>query len=87
MTATPVYNSARFEPARRQAAALADGHAQILRKLGKIGYAKQFGKAPDPQLVVKVYGAPTRPPTHVAPTRKNYTLHRYACRQWLPAHP
>ena len=84
MTATPVYNSARFEPARRQAAALADGHAQILRKLGQIGYAKQFGKAPDPQLVVKVYGAPTRPPTHVAPTRKNYTLHRYACKNWLP---
>ncbi len=95
---TPVFNSAATEPARRQAAAIADGHAQILRKLGKIGYAKQFGKAPDPQLVVKVYGAPTRPTTHVAPTRvKAYAketgersprkLHIYTCRQWLPAHP
>ncbi len=28
--------------------------------------------------------APTRPTDPVAPTRKNYTLHRYACKNWLP---
>ena len=28
--------------------------------------------------------APTRPTAPVAPARKNYTLHRYACKNWLP---
>ena len=28
--------------------------------------------------------APTRPTAPVEPARKNYTLHRYACKNWLP---
>ena len=75
----------------KSARVLEEGHAEILRKLGRVGYAKQFGKAPDPKLVVKVYGVPAAPPRPAAPTapaRKNYsnlTVHRYANRNWLPA--
>lgn len=71
----------------KSARVLEEGHTEILRKLGRVGYAKQFGKAPDAALVVKVYGRPAAPKAAApaAPARKNYTLHRYCCKNWLPA--
>ena len=88
MTTTPIFNSAATEPARREQASITEGHAQILRKLGRTGYAKQFGKAPDAALVIKVYGAPKPPARTPAARVKSYstgrTLHRYACKNWLP---
>ena len=86
MTTAPIFNSAATEPARREAASIAEGHAQILRKLGRTGYAKQFGKAPDAALVIKVYGKPSAPKAP-APARPVKTYHRYTCRTWLPANP
>ena len=72
MTTAPIFNSAATEPARREQASIAEGHAQILRKLGRVGYVKCFGKNPDPKLIVKVYGVPKAPARTAAPARKAY---------------
>ena len=99
MTATPVFNSARFEPARREAAAVAEGRAIIAKRFGAAAFKKCFGVEPAKTMAPPAKAAaatparaastitakaPTRPTAPVEPARKNYTLHRYACKNWLP---
>ena len=93
MTTTPIFNSAATEPARREQASIAEGKAEILKKLGAATYRKMFGTAPPRTMAPPAKAAPATP----ASTRKAYAaeagpfqprkLHVYSNRAWLPELP
>ena len=69
---TPVFNSARFEPARREAAAIAEGRAIIAKRFGAAAFKKCFGVEPPRTMApaakpaastgtVKAYAPPAAP--------------------------
>jgi len=70
------------------AAAIADGRAQVLKKLGSAAYWKCFNSDPP-----KTMAPATTATRTTAANRKSYEsgeysprkLHRYDCRNWLPA--
>ncbi len=89
MTATPVFNSARFEPARREAAAIAEGRAIIAKRFGAATFKKCFGVEPP-----RTMAPPAKPSPTAATTPKHYSteagpfqprkLHCFVNRAWLP---
>ena len=66
------------------AASVQSGREQILKRFGRETFKKMFGTEPPAP------AATTKPitSTSTASTRKSYgtgrTLHRYACKNWLP---
>ena len=74
-----------------EAATVARGRAEILKKFGSAFYAKTFGVDPPRTM------APAAKPAASTSTVKHFAketgpfqprkLHIYTCRQWLPAHP
>ena len=88
---TPVFNSARFEPAHREAAAIAEGRAIIAKRFGRETFKKCFGVDPPRTTAPAAKPAPATPARvkTFADTgeRSPRKLHIYTCRQWLPAHP
>ena len=87
MTATPVFNSARFEPARREAAAIAEGRAIIAKRFGAAAFKKCFGVEP-----AKTMAPPAKPASspgtvkHFAKETGQFQprkLHCFVNRAWL----
>ena len=85
---TPVFNSARFEPAHREAASIAEGRAIIAKRFGAAAFKKCFGTAPPHTM------APAKPAPVAATAPKHYAketgpfsprkLHCFVNRAWLP---
>lgn len=71
-----------------EAASIARGRAEILKKFGSAFYAKTFGTPPPRAMAAPAKPAASGAPKHFAkevgpfqPTK----MHHYVCRQWLPA--
>ena len=80
--------NARPDAAQREAATIADGKRQILKKLGASGYRRCFGAEPPTTTTTKPATRPAATASSALAARvKSYstgrTLHRYVCRQWL----
>ena len=78
-------------PQELEAATIARGRAEILKKFGSAFYRKTFGTEPAKTMAPAAKPAPATPARvkTFADTgeRSPRKLHIYTCRQWLPAHP
>ena len=81
---TPVFNSARFEPARREAAAIAEGRAIIAKRFGAAAFKKCFGVEPPRTMAPAAKPAPATPArvkTYAPPAApRQLTRHCYTTR-------
>ena len=88
MTATHVFNSARFEPAHREAAAIAEGRAIIAKRFGAATFKKCFGVEP-PRTMAPPAKAAAATPARVKAYAKETgpfeprKLHCFVNRAWL----
>ena len=88
---THVFNSARFEPAHREAASIAEGKRILATKMSPAAFLHTFGHPAKTM-------APAAKPASSTPARvKTFAketgpfqprkLHCFVNRAWLPAHP
>ena len=88
MTATPVFNSARFEPAHREAASIAEGKRILAGKLSPAGFLHAFGHAPPAKTMAAkpspaaATGKPKHYSTEAGPFQPR-KLHCFVNRAWL----
>ena len=88
---THVFNSARFEPANREAASIAEGKRILASKLSPAAFLHTFGHPAPRRMAPAAKPAPATPARVKAfadtGERSPRKLHVYTCRKWLPAHP
>ena len=84
MTAMHIFNSARFEPARREAASIAEGRAIIAKRFGAAAFKKCFGVEPAKTMEPAAKAAPATPArfkTYAPPAApRQLTRHCYTTR-------